>query len=354
MADFHKGKRTFVQGEEAAQIFFAGEEAEFVFGRGTQIFPNAPFPLYGRTGVEMILDDDGYWFEFGFRIDAELSGNAGAGWTDARNYLLLEVQQSLDLETWNMGKFGPSPVDSVIDRGDGTWEYWGRCFVPNYWISVMVDLTATSNRYGKAITGISVLGVDLSLDFPYDPITDAATLEADLDAAGFPGATVTVTSASLSAIAKNHRVGGVTPINLFGSGSTVTGAEYVVPGTGWVTLTLANASYSLPSEMGLLQGHLRDAGATGAVVNLYGDEWEIVLPDVAATGQTRKFVVTIDPGDPYPAWNVFGTYVGLAPADLVNGVSVNVRTPTGTPLEEAGRQFARLKISAGGRYSAYV
>ena len=354
MADFYKGKRTFVQGEEAAQVFYAGEEAEFIFGRGTQIFPNTPFPLYGRTGVEMILDADGYWFEFGFRIDAELAGNAGAGWTDARNYLRLEVQQSTDLETWTMGKFGPSPEDSVIDRGDGTWEYWGRCFVPEHWETVMVDLTASSNRYGKSVTAVTVLGAAVSLpNFPYAMPSQASLLQADLRSAGYTGATVTSVSAGLTVAARNHTVGVVLGINLTVTGTTVTGAVRYVPGTGYVTLSLP-ATYSMPSQQAALQAALRTAGATGAVVMLYGAEWTITLPDVAASGGIRQFTVHISPGDPYPYWDTFDVYQGLNTATTIIGESGNVRTPGGAPLEEQPRQFARLKISAGGRYSAYI
>ena len=330
-------------------MFYAGEEAEFVFGRGTQIFPNAPFPLYGRTGVEMIADANGYWFEFGFRIDAELSGNAGTGWTDAGNYVRLEVQQSLDLETWHMGKFGPAPVDSVINRGDGTWEYWGRAFVPVYWETVLVDLTAVTTRYGKSITGVSVMSVPVSLpNFPYAMPAAAATLQADLRTAGDTGATVTTTSGTLTATAQNHTVGGIRPIVLTQSGGAVTAAS-----SQGSSISLPSFPYALPAAAATLQADLRTAGHTGAVVMLHQDSWTILLPDRTAVATQREFSLTITPGDPFKSWDTFGNYQGENPANQIKGTSGNLRTPGGAPLEEAGRQFARLKISAGTRYSAF-
>lgn len=355
MADFSQAKSTFVVGVEAAQVFVAGEEAAMIFGRGTQVFPNTPFRLYSTTAVDMVADANGFWFEFGFRVDAVLTGNAGAGWTDVGNYVKFEIEQSLDLAAWSLGKFGASP-DGVIDHGDGSFTYWSRCYVPVYLQAVMVDLVATSDRYGKSITAIEVMGTAVDLpNFPYAMPAEAASLQADLRAEGYTGATVTSTAGSLVAVARNHTPTGTISMVLTQNGSAaVTGVTAYVPGTGNVTVSLAGYPYAMPSQRAALQADLRTAGYGGTVIMLYGDAWVITLPDRTASGTERSFLVTLDPGDPFPFWDSFGVYQGENPATGVTGTSGNVRTPAGAPLEEAGRQFARLKLSRGTRYDGFA
>ncbi len=79
MADFTKARETRTQGEIIDRVFVMGEEAEFIFGRGTQIFPCLPVPIYGSTQVRLVADDVAEWMEFGFKIDAQLHGQIRAG-----------------------------------------------------------------------------------------------------------------------------------------------------------------------------------------------------------------------------------------------------------------------------------
>jgi hypothetical protein len=347
MSAFTPGRRTLTQGEEIARVFIAGEEARFIFGRGTQVFPNLPVPIYGATAVRMATDDDAVWFEFGFQIDAELDGNAAAGFTDAGNYIRIEIEQSTDLVNWNMGKFVPAAVP-VTDNLDGTYTYWSRGVFPRLWKYVTIDLTATTTRYGKSITAVQLFGSTLALpNYPYAMPAAAATLQADLRALGYSGATVTSTSAPLTARAINHTVNGNQnlPVTMSGTSVSMVKNEY------GSNITLPGYPYAMPAQQATLQAALRTAGYTGAVVMLFADEWEVFIPDRDTILGERRFDLTITPGDPYPHWDFFGTYLGLAPATTIPGVSGNVRATTGlAPLEEAARQFARLKLTTGTRY----
>ena len=322
-----------------------GQAARMLLYQGRQIWPClgvVPLPSQAYR-----FDDatDAKWFEVGFRSPEILSGNASAGWTDPRGYVVMELQSSVDLQTWAMGQFVDC-ASTAIDNGDGTFDYWARCVIPEHYNEVMVDLTATSDRAGKSITGVSVMraAVDLS-GFPYAMPADAARLQTDLRAAGYTGATVTSTSAALTATARNHTVDGVKHIGLTQSGNTVTSVIY----QGGAVTTGMSYPYSLPSQRAALQADLRTAGLSGAVVMLHADSWEVTLPDRAASGINREFSLTIDPGDPFKVWDYFGNYQGEAPANTVNGTSGHVRTPGGAPLLERSSQFARMRIMRGAR-----
>lgn len=352
MADRAFPRTAFVGGQEVGRVFVAGQEAEFVFGHGTQILPTLGAEIYGRTEPRTLTESDAFWFEFGFRMDHLLSGNAAAGWTDQGNYFRLEAEQSNDLVNWNMGKFIPSPAGAVVNNGDGTWTYWARSTVPIWWFNVIVDLQLTSNRYGKSITQISVGQIPLALaGYPYAMPADAARLQADLRTLGYAGATVTGTAAPISVGIKNHTQAGTETLQVTMSGSSVTAVR-----TNFGTLISLDYPYSMPAQRATLQADLRAAGRSGAVVMLYGDVWTITLPDrPAAAPLQRQSEVTFTPGDPYPAWDMFGTYLGEQPVNGFGGTSSNVRPGVGqTQLPEANRQFARLRISPGTRYDPFI
>lgn len=93
MSDYAKGRETRTEGVIVDRVFCAGQEAAFVFGKGTQVFPNLPVPIYGCTEARSVDETDVLWFEFGFKIDASLSGNAAAGFTDSGNYLRIDIEQ---------------------------------------------------------------------------------------------------------------------------------------------------------------------------------------------------------------------------------------------------------------------
>ncbi len=351
MADF-LGVKARHAGQEVARVFHAGQEVNFAFGRGTLLFSKAAIEIYGRTECRTVVETDAYWFEFGFRIDTVLSGNSGAGFSDAGNYFRIECEQSTNLVNWSMGKFIPSPAGAVINNGDGTHTYWHRSTVPIWWFNILVDLTITSNRYGKSITGLSIGQVPVSLPaFPYAMPSQAANLQTHLRAAGYAGAVISSVTAPLSVEIKNHTVGGVSVLPATMSGASVTG----VTTNGGASIPLPGYPYAMPAQQAALQAALQAAGQSGAVVRLYGDEWTILLPDrPAAAPLQRLSAVTITPDDPYPAWDKFETYLGYQSAAAASGTSGNVRLGLGGDVAaEAVKQFARLKISAGTRYDPY-
>ena len=331
-------------------MMVGGEEAEFVFGKGTQLFPNLPVAIWGSHECRTIAGEDAFWFEFAFTIDALLNGNAGTGFTDSGNYFRLECEQSTDLVNWSLGKFIPSPTGAVLDNGDGTYTYWSRATTAIHYFNIQVDLTITSNRFAKSITGLSIgqVPVTAGMSYPYALPSQAATLQADLRATGYTGAVVSNVAAPLSVEIDNHTPGAKIRLRVVLSGTNVT----MVQTNFGTNITLPAYPYFMPAQQATLQDDLRAAGQSGAVVMLYGDEWRIFLPDrPAASPVNRGSVITITPDDPFPAWDMFGTYLGYLSTASIGGDSDNVRTLGGTPQTEALKQFGRLKITTGTRYN---
>lgn len=175
-----------------------------------------------------------------------------------------------------------------------------------------------------------------------------ATLQTHLRAAGYTGAVVSNVAAAMSVGIINHTNGARTPLQVVLSGTNVT----MVKTNSGTNISLPSYPYAMHAQQATLQADLRAAGQSGAVVMLYGDEWTIFLPDrPAASPAQRANSVTITPDDPYPAWDMFGAYLGNQSAATILGTSGNVRSAGGTPQAEALKQFARLKITSGTRYN---
>lgn len=200
MDSFIPGRDLMVNGSAIGGICFAGQEVEMLFGKGTQVFPNLPVPIWSCTMCRVVEESGKRWFEFGFRIDTQLTGHPATGWLDAGNYIRLEPQWSPDLVNWSMGKFLPAPVP-VVEVEPGIWEYWSRALNP----------AASAVRFGEIMTGsgidgwssdvrnnpfisVVIAGVVQALpNYPYTMPTDAAQLQADLIAAGWTGSVVQAT-----------------------------------------------------------------------------------------------------------------------------------------------------------------
>lgn len=278
------------------------------------------------------------WCEFGFVAGEELTGNAADGWVDAAGEVSWKIQSSVDLVNWSETEMADAAVTG-IDNLDGTFSYWARRAVPLVWNDIMIDLTIGSDRYGKSITDLTLFQTAISLpNYPYAMPSEAAALQADLRAAGYTGATVTSSSASLVARVKNHISTGTTGLVVTMSGADVTAVNFY----GDPAISLPGYPYTMPADRAALQTDLRANGVTGAVVMLYQDPWQIFLPNRIAVGRVRDISLTIDPGDPFPSYDFFGNYQGEAPANSVTGTSGNVRTPAGAPLLEAPRCFFRV------------
>lgn len=311
-------------------------------GNAVSTFAAATEPL-----VRMVEDSTGEWLEFGFVSPELLNGNGRDGFANTGNILFMYLQQSEDLETWTAGKFEAADVP-VVTVGDGTYEYWSRCTVPRYWKNIIADLTATTTRYGKSITNITVDGSTVTLSYPYAMPADAATLQADLRTAGLTGAVVSTSTAALSIEGINHVFQDDRydrePITLTFSGTEVTAVSYEES-----PVTLPSLPYAIPAAAATLQADLRTAGLTGATIRLFDDSWTILIPDHPAVGEAqRQFHFTFTPDDPHPSWDLFGVSEGDVPDNFVTSTFDNVRPGAGDPIiPEAEKQFARLVIQDG-------
>lgn len=290
----------------------------------------------------VVNDSLGKWMEVGIPSPTDqLVGSAETGWLDPGGHLMLRIERSVDLATWDHELTAcPTGID---DEGDDVWVYWARAKVPVYWQTTLRDFRLVSTLYGKSITSINHLFAEIPLNYPYAMPADAARLQTDLRWLGYDGALVTSTTAALTARADNYTVGGTKPLPVTMAGTNVTAVKPVIG----ATISLPGYPYSMPSQKAALQADLRTAGYTGAVVRLYADPWEIFLPDRAISGGVFPFFLSFTPGDPFKVWDFFGVYQGEAPGNAINGTAENVRTPAGEPLEEAERQFFRLGVSGG-------
>ena len=319
----------------SAYVFTGGELA---------MSPAPPTPgdriALASMPIRMVADSEGFWCEVGMVMADEitLTGNAADGWTDALGLFTVVAQQSTLLTSWTEGQFDDC-AGGPVDNGDGSHTHWLRHKIPAYYSETMVDLTISSDRYGKSLESLTVMSADVSLSYPYALPSDASRLQADLRSAGFTGATVTSVSSALVAQIKNHTVGGISNVAVTMSGSNVVDVS-------WRGTTVpVSYPYAMPSQQAALQAALRAQGIDGAVVTLHAATWTITLPNRLAAGLVRDIVVIISPGDPFPYWDMYGVYQGLSPATWISGSSGNVRTPAGAALVEADKQFARLEIT---------
>ena len=341
-------------GQIVGQIYHRGQMVDFIFHQGKIVWTDEPIGL-PSTAVRMVRDETGEWMEVGFLSTVELVGNAGAGWTDPGNYAHLQLQQSIDLAQWNMGRFLPRPTEPGPDGA--TW-YWGRCTIPRLWEDVRLDLELRSTRGRKAVTMLRVFQSDVSLPgYPYDVETQMPDLQADLRAAGYDGAEASYDPAPYFVEISTHQQSEVLgqDVRVLGvehDGESVVAVMTAGGGFGGTFIPLPGYPYALPGDRAALQQDLRDAGQSGAVVRLMGGEWSIRLPDLDTTFDLRDISLTFAPGDPFPVWDGFGVFQGFAPGDNAQGEFTNVRpSGSGSPLEEEPRQFARLAISNGSRYT---
>lgn len=292
------------------------------------------------------MDTDAYYFDVEVTLPGDFDGNPTDGWTGemvaGKPPVTLGLFRSEDLLTFSPGGWITTPGSSPQTLGDGRKKWFARYeTTPIWWNDVMVDLSVTSDLYGKSVTGLTIYRTAVSLpNYPYALPSQAATLQADLRAAGYTGAVVTTSSASLVATAKWHTQAGAKKLDVTMSGSNVTDVK-------WLGSTVGSGyPYSMPSQKSALASMLTSAlggdANNKAVVMLHAGEWSIVLPDRIAAGNVRDILLSISPGDPFPTWDMFGSYQGLAAADAIPGICDNVRTPTGAPLSEAMRAFAAV------------
>lgn len=332
------------RGSRTCTRLYRGSSQKRLLIRGSRAVFRDPDYALPQLGYEMVTDSDGTWFEVWFIAPSSLTGNAtdGWSWSNGQHDIALSLETSTDLVNWTSGEVEDAAGSPATVTGG--YEYRARTIIPSRWSSVLIDLDLASSRGGKEITALSITGTPVSLpNFPYSMPADAATLEADLVSEGFTGATVTTTAAPWTVSIRNYTPGGASVMAATHSGETVTS---VAPPGGGSAISLPGYPYALPGDAADLQADLVTAGYSGAVVQLRDDEWAIHVPDIPATDQNRFISATINPGDPYPAWDGFtGAYLGLVPDTAVAGDFSNVRTLGGDPLLERARVFARLRVT---------
>lgn len=260
MADFIPGSETRTQGDVLEQVFVLGEEAEFVFGKGTQLFPNVPFGIWGMTQTRVVDHLGEKWFEVGFQMDHLLAGNPAAGWTDQGNYLRIDYEWSADLVSWSAGKFIGAPVP-VVDMGAGVYQYWARALNPVDSAVKSGSIRVSSGYPGQPgdiftqdtrnnpFTGLTIAGVVQPLGgFPYTMPGDAARMQTDILARGWTGATVEASSATVWRI--------------------------IIPGVSYTLYSQSSSVfwpvYLVADMFGVINSPVDRAGLTGTLVNASG------------------------------------------------------------------------------------
>lgn len=162
------------------------------------------YPCIGKLKIgqlEYRITDDGLekWFEVGFALDSIWTGNATTGWTDAAGFVKLDLERSENLTAWATGEFvncagSPALVGTA-------YAYWARSHFPVDSEEKIGVLTCESNggdARNNPFTSITINNIVQTLPhYPYTMPTDAAQLQADLRAAGWTGATVVATSATV-------------------------------------------------------------------------------------------------------------------------------------------------------------
>ena len=332
-------------GQKVSAVNFMGQEAEFVLSSGKMVFQRVKhFSLMDFTFLpqsRLTEDDVGVWFEFGFVADGPLTGNAAAGWVDGGGNISISLESSNDLATWHLARFTDC-AETGIANGDGTFTYWSRNLTPNFYKETVCDFSVTFNRYGKSITGLNLLGVDITLPHASYDKTQTALLAADLVALGYSGATVAVTSGQVVASIENYVWENSKVLRVTQSGNNVTNVSSIAG----VTIPLPYYPYTLPAQAGNLRDDLVSAGYSGAVVKLLGDVWVINIPNINCVDNQRFLTATFDPGDSYPYWDEFGVFQGYNPDSTADGTFSNVRNISGNPMtENLAGNFARLRIS---------
>jgi hypothetical protein len=328
------------KGIRELQLLMRGSKPIWVSAPAAHAAKKAWLDEHVKTEAATTTDAVAKWFDLEITLPGNFTGSAEDGWTDGT--IQLGLIYTLDLVAREVVPWITTPSTSVVDLGDGRKRHFARCSVAVQWMKVLLDFTLESDRHGKEITSLTVLGTEIQLGgFPYAMPADASRLQDDLRAVGADSATtVTVTAAPLRVMAKNYQFGGGYILTATMSGTSVTGMSKF--GTA---IALPHYPYSMPSQRTELQSDLVAAGYSGVVVSLHADAWTIFIPNVSTSGYFRDYSIQFQPGDPFPVWDTFGNQMANNPGDVENGQPVNVRSPLGTPLREEMRAFAAVRIT---------
>ncbi|MFU8893996.1 MAG: hypothetical protein ACNA8L_10245 [Luteolibacter sp.] len=188
------GKSLRIGGGKIARILY----------RGGEIWPNAGVTsdqinaLFPST-QRIILEDGRKWFEFGFYSPDILQGDGEDGFSDEDGYIFAYPQYSEDLVAWSNTGFLPSTTPPQFVPGKG-WLHWCRAKLPTNadpknGVLAVFSNDSNGDPRNNPFTAIIIGGTALALpNYAYTMPTDAAQLQTDIRAAGYPDATVAATS----------------------------------------------------------------------------------------------------------------------------------------------------------------
>ena len=176
--------------------------AHVIWYRASNV-PGLPSLMGSRIVDQNVGNGLEKWFEVGIpvRNTDDMVGNASSGWTTLNAFFRLELSWSADMVTWALGKFSSSGTTSVTLDGVECTVYWARSMYPKdsalstSHFSAISTAAYNGDARNNPITALTLNSTVQSLPhFPYTLPGDAATLQADLIAAGWTGAVVTATS----------------------------------------------------------------------------------------------------------------------------------------------------------------
>jgi hypothetical protein len=186
----------------AKQARHLGKPIARAIHQGGEVWPNEGIERHDVDGtfpvIHRIVEDDGRkWFEVAFIASQLMQGDAVTGWSDEDGYIYTFFQYSEDLVAWSNIGFLPAQATA---RPDGTWEHWARAALPvnaspKTGAIASFSTDANGDSRNNPFTGLRIGGIDLDLpNFPYTMPGDAAQMQTDIRAAGYPNATVTAAS----------------------------------------------------------------------------------------------------------------------------------------------------------------
>jgi len=188
-----KGLPSQVEGDVAA-AFANPATAGLINGIGTTL----------KTRFSTVSGE--IYFEVGFTAGAAVTGSALTGWSDHWGHVILALLWSEDEVTWSEGMFVDCP-SSPAANGDGTFTWWSRARYPRDSTTKTATISCASpgvvppNASNNPFTALTINSTAQTLpNFPYTMPGNASQLQTDLVAAGWTGATVTASSATVWAI----------------------------------------------------------------------------------------------------------------------------------------------------------
>jgi hypothetical protein len=158
-----------------------------------------------NMAVEVVTDGDWKWLEVGFTSPEILFGNASIGWHHALSRCRVWLERSDTLAVGSFATTGFIDAPGYPEPVLGGFAYVARSIYPAdakvKTAALAVGYTTGGNVLNNPFTAVTIADEEVDLpNAPYTMPTDAAQLQTDLRAAGWTGATVTASSATVWAV----------------------------------------------------------------------------------------------------------------------------------------------------------